>query len=245
MKLKTSILICAFVSALIIFGISTYIQKQLIDYEAKVSCLILVEDINENELVMEEKFKKVEIPISIIANQRIVTSFEDIEGLYAKDDIKKSQIAIRSQFDTKENLSVYEVENGKEKISIKIKAPENGMSFQIKEKSFVNIYATLRKDFIIDFLPDKEKLSIGNEYEGYTVVKLLENIEILGVFNTNGIAIKELEGENIDSILIAVTPEEAKEINLLREFATFNITGVNKILDSSATNLVKISGEGI
>lgn len=229
MKLKTSILVGAILVAIIIFSISTYMQKQLMDYEATISCLILTEDINANELVFEDKFKMAEIPISIVANQRVIRNFKEIENLYAKDNIKKSQIAIRSQFDTKENLSIYEVENGKEKISIKVKTAENGMSFQIKEKSFVNIYATLRNDFAINFLLDKERLTMGNEFEGYTVIKLLENIEVLGTFTIDGITIEEADGENLDSILIAVTPEEAKEINLLREFATFNITGVNDV----------------
>ena len=31
----------------------------------------------------------------------------------------------------------------------------------------------------------------------------------------------------MDSILISVTPEEAKAINLIREITTFNITGLN------------------
>lgn len=227
MKIKVNVLIISIVLAIILFAISTYMQRQLVDYEAKVSCLILTSDVLENELVDESKFKLVEVPISLVANQKIITSTSEISGLYAKDNIKAGQIAMRTQFDTKENLSIFEAENGKEKLSIKIKASENGMSFQIKENSYVNVYATIRNDLGINFLTDKARLTIGDEVDGYTVIKMLENIKVLGVFTADGIEYDKSLGDNADSILICVTPEEAKEINLIREIATFNITGVN------------------
>lgn len=230
MKVKINVLIVTVILTIIVFGISTYMQKKLINYEATISCLVLTKDINENELVEEADFKKADIPISIIANQRIVTDFKEIKGLYSKDNIKKGQIAVRSQFDTKENLSIYEAESGKEKLSIRIKAAENGMSFQIKENSFVNIYVTLDSEYANNFLMHKERLTFGNELDGYTVIKLLENIEVLGVFTSDGTEFSKTNGENIDSILIAVTPEEAKEINLIREIAEFNITGINPVI---------------
>lgn len=251
MKIKINILIVTVILTIIVFSISTYMQKKLINYEATISCLILTEDIFENELVNEEKFKLVDIPISIVANQRIITNFEEIEGLYARDDIKKSQIAIRSQFDTKENLSIYEAEDGKEKVSIKIKSAENGMSFQIKENSLVNVYVTIGNEFAANFLNDKERLVIGNEFDGYTVIKLLENIKVLGVFTVDGVDINEADGDNADSILISVTPEEAKTINLLRDIGSFNITGINSPKEIESTSgdvvesnaIINISGE--
>ena len=227
MKNKVSVLIITIFLAVILFCISTYMQKKLINYEATVSCLILNKDINANEIVSEDYFKKVEMPMSIVAMQRIVTDYNSIAGLYAKDNIKSGQIAIRTQFDTKENLSLYEIENGKEKLSIKIKNSDNAMSYQIKENSYVNIYATLRNEYGALLAPEKERLIIGDEYDGYTVIKLLDNVKVLGTFTSDGIEYTKSNGESMDSILIAVTPEEAKEINLVREIASFNITGVN------------------
>ena len=250
MKNKMYILIAATVLAIITFGISTFMQKKLIHYEASVACLILNKDINENELVNRDDFRVVNIPISIVATQKIVTNFEEIEGLYARDNIKAGQIAIRKQFDTKENLSIYEVEEGKEKISIKIKSAENGMSFQLKEKSLINVYATMRNEYANGFMIDKERMQIGDEYEGYTIIKLLENVEVLGTFTVDGVQTEYAEGENIDSLLISVTPEEAKQINLIREIATFNITGINNnvlaqeyVLTNEENKIVNISGD--
>lgn len=242
MKIKVNVLIISIVLAIILFTISTYMQRQLVDYEAKVSCLVLASDVFENELVDESKFKLVEVPISLVANQKIITNTSEILGLYAKDNIKAGQIAMRTQFDTKENLSIFEAENGKEKLSIKIKASENGMSFQIKENSYVNIYATIRNDLGINFLPDNARLTIGDEVDGYTVIKILENIKVLGVFTADGIEYDKSLGDNVDSILICVTPEEAKQINLIREIATFNITGINI---EKEKNLQSSSGEKV
>ena len=129
MKFKINTLIITVILTIIVFGISTYMQKKLINYEATISCLILSEDIYENEMVSKDKFKLANIPISVVATQKIVTDFSEIENLYAKDNIKKGQIAVRSQFDTKENLSIYEVEVGKEKISIKVKSKQRATRF--------------------------------------------------------------------------------------------------------------------
>lgn len=228
MKFKINTLIITVILTVIVFCISTYMQKKLINYEATVSCLILAEDIYENELVSKEKFKVADIPVSVIATQKIVTDFSEIENLYAKDNIKKSQIAVRSQFDTKENLSIYEAEDGKEKLSIKIKSAENGISYKIKENSYINVYATLRNEFANGFLSQKNRLSVGTDEDGYTVIKILEKVKVLGVFNIDGVEIQNTDGENIDSVLISVTPEEAKEINLIREIASFNVTGITE-----------------
>lgn len=228
MKFKINTLIITVILTIIVFGISTYMQKKLINYEATISCLILSEDIYKNEMVSKDKFKLANIPISVVATQKIVTDFSEIENLYAKDNIKKCQIVVRSQFDTKENLSIYEAEIGKEKISIKVKSAENGVSYKIKENSYINVYATLRNELATNFLTQNDRLSIGNEEDGYTVIKILNDVKVLGVFNVDGIEINQSEGENIDSVLVSVTEEEAKQINLIREIANFNITGITE-----------------
>ena len=122
MKNKTILLTGTIILAIILFSVSTYMQKKLIDYEPKIECLFLKEDIEENQKLEEEMFYKDEIDISLVANLKIVQEFGEIKDLYAKDNIYKGQIALYKQFDTKENLSIYEFEKGKEKISIKIKS---------------------------------------------------------------------------------------------------------------------------
>lgn len=227
MKNRVGILSITLVLTIIVFSISTYMQKQLIDYEPKISCLVLNQNIEANQKLDAEMFVLKEVPISLISTAQVVTNFSEIDGMYAKDNIYKSQIAMKRQFDTKENLSIYEAENGKEKISIKIQNAENGVSYAIKQNSLVNIYSTVRNDYAKNFLMDNERLSIGDEYDGYTVIKLLDSVQVLGTFNIDGIEVNGYEDGIVDSIMIAVTPDEAKQINLLRDIATFNITGIS------------------
>ncbi len=225
-KNKISILSITVVLTIVVFAISTHLQKQLINYEPQIKCLMLTQDIEKNQKISSEMFIEKEIPISLITGTTTVSKYSEIDGLYAKDNILKNQIAMKNQFDTKENLSIFEVENGKEKISIKISNAENGLSYAIKANSKIAVYATFRSDYAKNFSAMKERLSVGDEYDGYTVVKLIDSVEVLGAFNLDGIEVNGYEDGNIDSIMIAVTPEDAKEINLLREIATFSITGL-------------------
>lgn len=227
MKNKSGVLAITLILTIIVFSISTYMQKQLIDYEPKISCLVLNQDIMANQKIEEEMFAVKELPISLVATSQIVTNYAEISELYAKDNIYKNQIALKNQFDTKERLSIYETESGKEKISIKIQNAENGISYAIKQNSFVNIYSTIRNDYAKKFLQDNERLTIGDEYDGYTVIKILDKVKVLGTFNIDGIEVNGYEDGIIDTIMIAVTSEEAKQINLLRDISTFNITGIS------------------
>lgn len=229
MKNKISILIWTFILTIIVFIISTNLQKKLVKYEAKVECLVAIEDVLENEKVSEEKFKLVEVPVSLIASSAVVTNFSEIEELYAKHFISKGQIAFKKLFDSKENLAIFETENGTEKISVKIENPENGVSYAIKKNSLVNLYATIRNNYAENFLMENERLVIGDEYEGYTIIKILNESKVLGTFNVDGIEITNTQDGIIDSIMLSVTPEVAKQINLLREIATFNVTGITKV----------------
>lgn len=228
MKNKILIMIGTIILAIILFVTSTIAQRKLIKYEPKVKCLFLAEDINANELAEEEKFVLKDVDISLVANTKIVQDFSKIENLYARDNIYKGQLVIEKQFDTKENLKIYKVEDGKEKVSLKIKSSENGVSYSIKEKSKVNIYVTLRNDIADNFLKEKERLVIGQKDDGYTIIKLIDGVSILETYDIDGNRIKESDTKVIDTIMIAVTASEAKEINLLKDIGIFNVTGIGE-----------------
>lgn len=228
MKNKILILIGTITLATTLFVASTIAQRKLIKYEPKIKCLFLVDDISANELAKEEKFVLKDIDISLVANTRIVQDFSKIENLYARDNMCKGQLVIEKQFDTKENLKIYEIEEGKEKVSLKIKSSENGVSYSIRENSKVNIYVTLRNDMAENFLNEKERLVIGQKDDGYTIIKLIDNVSILETYDIDGNRIKESDTKVIDTIMIAVTESEAKEINLLKDIGVFNVTGIGE-----------------
>lgn len=228
MKNKILILIGTITLATILFVASTIAQRKLIKYEPKIKCLFLADDISANELAKEGKFVLKDIDISLVANIKIVQDFSKIENLYARDNMCKGQLVIEKQFDTKENLKIYEIEEGKEKVSLKIKSSENGVSYSIRENSKVNIYVTLRNDMAENFLNEKERLVIGQKDDGYTIIKLIDNVLILETYDIDGNRIKESDTKVIDTIMIAVTESEAKEINLLKDIGVFNVTGIGE-----------------
>ena len=53
MKNKIILLVATVILTIILFGISTYTQKKLINYEPKVSCLFLKEDVAQNQKIIQ------------------------------------------------------------------------------------------------------------------------------------------------------------------------------------------------
>ena len=208
-------------------------QKKLVNYIPTMKCIILNKDLEAYSQITEEDVEYVDMPISIISSTRIVQNISDIRDLYLKDKIYDGQLLIRNQLDSKENLMIYQADVGKEKISIKIKSAENGVSFTIRENSIVNVYATVRKEYVTGVLKDLPNVSIGSEDDGYASIKILDSVKILGTFNSDGEPIEETIAKNIDTILVAVTQEEAGKINLISDLATFNVTELGTLQEQN------------
>ena len=224
MNKKVSLLIVSIVLTIIVFSISTYAQKKLVNYIPTMKCMIVRNDIDAYTQISEEDIEYIDMPIVAISKVRIVQNISEIQDLYLRDKIYKGQVLLLDQFDTKENLMIYTADNGKEKISIKIKSSENGASYTLRENSIVNVYATLRSEYINFELVSGDIIFVGDENDGYSTVKILNSIKILGTFDINGEAVESGMEKNIDTILVAVTPQEASLINLYRDIATFNVT---------------------
>ena len=96
----------------------------------------------------------------------------------------------------------------------------------------INVYATLKNEYANTFLTENERLTLGDEYEGYTIIKILDKTKVLGAFNSDGIEVKTPDDGNIDTVLVAITHDEAKQINLLREIAVFNVTGATREVEN-------------
>lgn len=237
MNKKVSLLIVSLFLTIIVFSISTYLQKKLVDYVPNMKCMVVNKDIEAFELVTEEDIEYIELPISILNSSNLVENFSKIENLYLKDKLYKGQLVLNNQFDSKENLMIYQAEIGKEKIAIKIKTAENGASFTIRENSIVNVYATIPSEYMSELFSNLIIQSIGTKENGYSVVKILDSVKVLGTFNSEGEPLEEVLEKNIDTILIAVTPLEAQKINLLREVATFNLTELGTVIVPSGDSI--------
>ena len=107
----------------------------------------------------------------------------------------------------------------------------------MKENSFINVYATLKNEYANTFLIDNERLTIGDEFDGYTIIKILDSVKVLDAFNSDGLKLESSNDGIVDTLMVAVSKEQAKQINLLREIATFNITGITKEVENSESVL--------
>lgn len=229
MKNKISILTIAIILTVILFLISTYLQRKLINYEPTMKCYVAIQDIEEYEKMSPEKMQEVDIPIQVTMNMRVVQDPEDVDGLYASSKIYSGQILVKNQFASKEKLSIYEGELGKEKIAIKIKNAENGVSYGIREKSIINVYATLRTEYSNNVFPEANRQFIGSETDGFCVIKVLENVKVIGVFDSQGYEVEKDNQDSMpDTVMVCVMPSEARDINLIRDIATFNITELER-----------------
>mgnify|MGYP003571311532 CR=1 FL=1 len=225
MNKKVSLLILSLILTIVVFIVSTNMQRKLVNFVPTIKCMVVKEDVEKYTMLNENVISYVEMPIEIVANVKIVQDINEIKDLYLKDKLYKGQIVLANQFDTKENLNIFMVEDGMEKISIKIKNSENASSFILKEDSNINLYATISNDYANSPIFDGfEKQVVGDENSGYTVIKLLSNTKILNTFNENGEYISKVNEKNIDTILLSVSPDIALKINLIRDIATFNLT---------------------
>ncbi|MBR3280843.1 MAG: hypothetical protein IKI57_03200 [Clostridia bacterium] len=227
MNKKVSLLIISIFLAIILFIISVYIQKKAVNYVPTAECMIANKDIEEYMMLSNEDYKIVNMPIEIIANSKIVSSYDEIDGLYLKDKIYKGQILFADQFDSKENLMIFSGEEGKEKVSVKLRSSENAVSYIVKPGSFINLYATLNSEYTQNgIFKDSEKMTVGEDGLGYTIIKLLSNVRVISTFDENGEEVENSSERAIDTVLLLVTPEESQKLNLIKEIATFNITEI-------------------
>ncbi len=225
MNKKVSILIISIILAIVIFVFVVNAERKLVNYAPTIKCMIVTSDIPQYSKIEEENVKYAEVPIEIIANSKIVQSYDEIKDLFLKDGLYKGQIILRDQLDTAENLMIYNAESGKEKISIKIKEPENGASFILKKGSLINVYATINDEYAnYGILEGKDKISVGENDRGYSTFKILSESKVLGTFNENGEEVESSSEKNIDTVLLNVTSGDALLINLVRDIASFNVT---------------------
>lgn len=225
MKRKIIIMAVSFGLTLIVFLGLVIFEKRLVNYTPKKSNLIALEDIQIGQKLSKDMFIEQDVDISLATNG--VGNFTEIDGLYAKDNIYKGQIISKREIDTKENLKIIEIPEGLEKIAIKVKSPENGVAYQLKQGDKVNLYFTGRYVIIKDSIVGLEITPVNiTDENSMCTVKLLDKSEVLGIFDESGRNIIESDFGKVDSIVFAVDNAKAKVINNLRSQGTFDITGV-------------------
>lgn len=224
---KASMLSISVLLTIIVFIATTAVQRFFVKFEPVVKVLVAAQEIQANRPIDRFMFKTAEVPINLVMNMKVVKNFEDIKEHYAVEPIHAGEILLDQAIALKNEVKIIEAEKGKEKVSVKLKAPEHAVSYQIRTGDKVNLYFTGKYGIIkkLDNQTATAEVSYNNNYD-YTV-RLLENIRILGVFDENGNALNNTTRDvKVDTVIFEVSPDMARTINNLRGQGTFDITGL-------------------
>ena len=162
-------------------------------------------------------------------NEYSSLDLNSVNGKVLKCKLSKGQILTEDMFIKKEEY--ISSDNEKEIISIKVSNSDDIASFQVFSGSYINIYYTGKSAQVQNILNqvDGESISSSSQIEGYTTIKLLNEIEVLDVFDKYGNNLdKKTSAKNdssiIDTIMLEVDKSKAMTINNLKNYGEFSVS---------------------
>lgn len=221
---RRNITIISIILAIILFFLITFIQNKIVNNEPKTMVIIANLDIKRDEKLNKNMFSEVYVPVTVSLSSNNISSLNDIEGKFARENINKGQIIFFQDIGTKEELKLLEAPNGFEKIAVKIKSPDNGVSYQVKPKDRIHLYFSGRYGAIKETIEEFNMMSVNKSDNSMYTTCLLRDTEIIGIYDEKG---RSMENENfsgLDTIVIATDSNMARLINNLRNQGSFDLT---------------------
>ena len=217
---------------IVVYGLFSYIYNTYIKEPYK-SIYVLTKDIAKNDVIKEEDLK--EIKTLNILNEKEYISKTDVVNskgnMVSNNSLRVGQILTTNVITEKgkqlEPLESYEY------ISLNIKNASNGVSYEVKKGSTVNIYYTTKAKAIQTILDAKEKIYSSGNSDSNVTCKLLEEIEIFGIYGDKGdnslgsSKSSPSEMKSFDTIVIRVSAKDALLISNLKEQGDFSLTIVS------------------
>lgn len=201
---KLKLLIITSIFAVVVFGILTVIQNKIINYEEQVKVFVANKEIKKESLLNKDDFDECYLPEGLAKELKTLDKVPN--NMYTKVEMCKGQFLISSVIGTKEELKIIDVGENKEKISIELDDLASILSYQIKTGDRVNLYFTGKHE-VTDKIIDKfSDVLVGN----LTTVQILENEEILGIYDKNGVSSENEEFLTPNTIIFGVDKEKAK-----------------------------------
>lgn len=217
----------------LLYGLVGYIYNTYIK-EPYQSVYVLNRDLAKNEDIKEEYLREIKT-VRFSNNKEYISKTELLKGkgnIVAAYSIRAGQILTNDVIARKEDK--LDSKDGWEYISLDIKGASTGVSYQVKKGSVVNIYYTARAKTVEGILGAKEKIYSSNSIESNITCKLLDNVEIVGIYNSKGIGNIKSPNEGSDSettfdtVVISVNTKDALLISNLKQQGEFNLTMVSK-----------------
>ncbi len=224
---------------LILTIVSYFIFNHIYENSTKTDQLsqiyILNKDIVRGELITKDAVKQIEILNSDNnLNRNIYISDEQIGKVVSNNSYNLGQALLKDMVILKNEF--INIEDDNELISISINKSDDNVSNQIKKGNIVNIYYTGKSSQVIDLVNKSNFESVVSDLEsdGYSTIKIINNTEIINVFDKNGNEIKDNgrgsmnnineDMEIIDTIMIKTTKEIVMLINNLKKYGTFSVS---------------------
>lgn len=222
---KINLYLISGILSVALFFVLTLIQWKLVNNTKFQTAFIAVQDIKSEEKITNTNIKAVKVPEDLITGTNAILDEKELADKYAVTDIFKGEIIFSGNLESKDKLKIVEVDSGLERISINIDKPENAVSYQLKSKDRIHLYFTGRTGVIRDSFERYDlKLETVENDNAMQTVKLIENVEILGIYDEFGLSCEENEAKTPDTIVLGVTAKEAEIVNNLRDQGVFDIT---------------------
>lgn len=223
MKRRNITIISVFV-AILLFFLLTFIENKIINSEPKAVVIMANSDIKRDEKLTKNMFSEVYVPITVSLSGNNITSLNEIEGNFARENINKGQIIFFQDIGTKEELKILEGPDNYEKIAVKIKAADNGVSYQIKPKDRIHLYFSGRYGAIKESIEEFNLINVNKSDNSIYTTCLLRDTEIIGVYDEKGRSSENQNFSGLDTIVIATDSNMARLINNLRSQGSFDLT---------------------
>jgi len=221
---NTKILAISFALACILFLVLTVIQNRLTQQEVKTAVFVAKADVSIDSELTEDMFEVVEVPVGLTLNRLVVAKKEDFIGKFARTPIYQGQILFLPEVAEKQKLFQEDIISGEEKVAIKLKGPENCISYQVKPGMRVQLYFTAQYGDIADVLQLYGLQNDMFQENSLYTLRLLADEEVLGVFDEDGESIFSEKFSIPDTIVLSVDMNMAQLINNLRSQGSFDIT---------------------
>lgn len=224
MRKNTKILVISFGVACILFLVLTVVQSRLTQQEEKVAVFVAKADVSIDSALTEDMFEVVEVPAGLTLNRLVVDQKEDFIGKFAQTPIYQGQILFLPEVAEEQKLFQQDVVAGEEKVAIKLKGPENSISYQVKPGMQIQLYFTAQYGDIADILRLYGLQNDMFQENSLYTLRLLINEEVLGVFDEDGESVFSENFTTPDTIVLSVDANMAQLINNLRSQGSFDIT---------------------
>ena len=224
MRKNTKILAISFGIACLLFVVLTVVQNQLTKQEEKTSVFVAKADVSIDSELTEDMFEVVEVPIDLTLNRLVAAKKEEFIGKFAQTSIYKGQILFLPEVAERQKLLQEDIISGEEKVAIKLKGPENSISYQVKPGMKIQLYFTGQYGDIADILRIYGLQNDTFQENSLYTLRLLADEEVLGVFDEDGESIFSESFTTPDTIVVGVESSMAQLINNLRSQGSFDIT---------------------